>query len=172
MSFRNRLMVIFTVAILAAVGVVDLLVLGSTRQAFERSEAQRAEALVLQFRKEFDRRRSELVRTVNAIAASEATRNIAIQPDYSQYFDYAVPQAATHDLQMLELVTADGGGAQHFDGTTVLLEFGFEAGGFGCAHDFGLGIKRGVGVDASWTNDRGRATCWPSSRCRAGAGPG
>ncbi len=108
MSFRTRLMVIFTVAIVAAVAVVDLLVLGSTRQAFERSEAQRADALVQQFRKEFDRRRNELVRTVNAIAASEATRNIAIQPDYSQYFDYAAPLAATHDLQMLELVAADG----------------------------------------------------------------
>jgi len=101
-------MVIFTVAIVAAVAVVDLLVLGRTRQAFERSEAQRAEALVQQFRKEFDRRRNELVRTVNAIAASEATRNIAIQPDYSQYFDYAAPLAATHDLQMLELIAPDG----------------------------------------------------------------
>ena len=83
MRFRTRLLLIFTVAIVAAVAVVDLLVLGSTRQAFERSEAQRADALVLQFRNEFDRRRRELVRTVNAIAASEATRNIAIQPDYS-----------------------------------------------------------------------------------------
>ena len=108
MSFRTRLMLIFTVAIVAAVAVVDLLVLGSTRQAFEKSEAQRAGALVQQLRKEFDRRRNELVRTVNAIAASEATRIIAIQAVYSQYFDYAAPQAATHDLQMLELVAADG----------------------------------------------------------------
>ncbi|MEO8596203.1 MAG: ATP-binding protein [Candidatus Solibacter sp.] len=108
MSFRARLIVIFTVAIVAAIAVVDLLVLGSTRQAFERSEEQRANALVLQFRKEFDRRRAELVRTVNAIAASDATRNIAIQPDASPYFDYAAPQAATHDLQMLELVSPDG----------------------------------------------------------------
>jgi len=45
---------------------------------------------------------------VNAIAAADATRNIAIQPDYSPYFDYAAPQAATHDLQMLELVAPDG----------------------------------------------------------------
>ena len=108
MNFRARLVLIFTVAIVAAVGVVDLLVLGSTRRAFERSEAQRAETLVAQFRKEFDRRRGELVRTVNAIAAADATRNIAIQPDYSPYFDYAAPQAATHDLQMLELVAPDG----------------------------------------------------------------
>jgi signal transduction histidine kinase len=88
--------------------VVDLLVLDSTRRAFERLDAQRADALVLQFRNEFDRRRQELVRTVNAIAESDATRRIAIQPDTSEYYDYAGPQAATHDLEMLELVAADG----------------------------------------------------------------
>ena len=71
-------------------------------------ESQRAEALVLQFRNEFDRRRRELVRTVNAIAASDAVRHIAIQPDTSEYYDYAAPQAATHDLDLLELVAADG----------------------------------------------------------------
>jgi len=108
MRFRTRLLLIFTVAIVASVAVVDLLVLSRTRQAFERSETQRADALVLQFRNEFDRRRRELVRTVNAIAASEAAHNIAIQPDYTQYYDYAAPQAATHDLDLLELVAADG----------------------------------------------------------------
>jgi signal transduction histidine kinase len=108
MMFRTRLLVIFTAAIVAAVAVVDLLVLGSTRQAFERSERQRAEALVMQFRNEFDRRRRELARTVEAIAASDAARSIAMQPDYTQYYDYAAPQAATHDLDLLELVAADG----------------------------------------------------------------
>jgi signal transduction histidine kinase len=108
MRFRTRLLVIFTVALVASVAAVDLLVLSSTRRAFERSESQRAEALVLQFRNEFDRRRRELVRTVNAIAASDAARHIAIQPDYTEYYDYAAPQAATHDLDLLELVAADG----------------------------------------------------------------
>ena len=108
MMFRTRLLLMFTVAIAASAAVVDLLVLGSTRRVFERSETQRAEALVLQFRNEFDRRRRELVRTVDAIAASDAARNIAIQPDYTQYYDYAAPQAATHDLDLLELVAADG----------------------------------------------------------------
>ena len=108
MMFRTRLLLIFTVAIVASVAVVDLLVLGSTRQSFERSQTQRADALVMQFRNEFDRRRRELVRTVNAIAASEEARSIAIQPDYTQYYDYAAPQAATHDLDLLELVAADG----------------------------------------------------------------
>jgi two-component system, NtrC family, nitrogen regulation sensor histidine kinase NtrY len=108
MRFRSRLLLILTVAIVASVAVVDLLVLGSTREVFEHSETQRSDALVLQFRKEFDRRRRELVRTVDAIAASEAARKIAVQPDTAEYYDYAAPQAATHDLDLLELVAADG----------------------------------------------------------------
>lgn len=108
MRFGTRLLVIFTGAIVASVAVVDLLVLGSTRQAFERSETQRSDALVIQFRNEFDRRRREVVRTVNAIAASDAARHIAIQPDTTEYYDYAAPQAATHDLDLLEFVAADG----------------------------------------------------------------
>jgi signal transduction histidine kinase len=108
MKFRTRLLVIFTVALVASVAVVDLLVLGSTRRAFERSETQRAEALVQQFRNEFDRRRRELVRTVNAIAASDAVHRIALQPDYTEYYDVAAPQAAEHDLDLLEMVAADG----------------------------------------------------------------
>jgi signal transduction histidine kinase len=108
MKFSTRLLLIFTAAIVASVAVVDLLVLDRTRRAFEHSETQRAEALVRQFRNEFDRRRRELVRTVNAIAATEAVRHIAVQPDFTEYYDYAAPQAATHDLDLLELVAADG----------------------------------------------------------------
>ena len=78
MRFRTRLLLIFTVALVSSVAVVDLLVLGSTRRAFERSERQRADALAQQFRNEFDRRGRELVRTVNAIAASEGDRKSVV----------------------------------------------------------------------------------------------
>ena len=61
-----------------------------------------------QFRNEFDRRRRETVRTVEAIAASDAVRKIAMQPDTAEYYDYAAPLAATHDLDLLELVSGDG----------------------------------------------------------------
>jgi signal transduction histidine kinase len=108
MRFRTRLLLFFTAAIAASVGVADLLVLSSTRRTFERVEAQRAEALVLQFRTEFDRRRRELVSTVNAIAASDSARAIALQPDPFDHYDYAAPQANTHDLDLLELVAPDG----------------------------------------------------------------
>ena len=108
MTFRTRLLLIFTVAIVAAVGLVEVLVIGTTRQAFERAEAQRAGALTTQFRHEFERRRSEIQRTVTAIAASDAARHIALQPDATEFFDDAAPMAATHGLGLLELVASDG----------------------------------------------------------------
>src|ERR1017187_8748613 len=56
MTFRTRLLLIFTVAVAAAVGVVELVVSSRARQAFEDMEAKRAEALVTQFNREFARR--------------------------------------------------------------------------------------------------------------------
>ena len=71
---------------MALSGWSNLLVLGNTRPAFERMETQRADALVAQFRKEFDRRRQEIVRTVNASPIPKPRCNIAIPADYSHYY--------------------------------------------------------------------------------------
>jgi signal transduction histidine kinase len=108
MTFRTRLLVIFTFAIVAAVGLVELLVLDNTREAFERAEAQRVGALVAQFRKEFDRRRDEIARAVKGIAESEAAVNIALAPDYGAFYAEATALASAHGLDLLELVAADG----------------------------------------------------------------
>ena len=105
MTFRTRLLVIFTVAIVAAVGLVELLVLSQTREAFERAESQRVEALVAQFRKEFDRRRDEIARDVKRIAESEAALNIALAQ--SAEYGTAGSLASAHGLDLLELVAAD-----------------------------------------------------------------
>lgn len=108
MTFRTRLLVIFTVALVASIGLVEVLVLANTREAFERTETQRVEALVAQFRKEFDRRRDEIARAVDRIAESEAALNIAIAPDYGPYYNEAASLAATHGLALLDLVAEDG----------------------------------------------------------------
>jgi two-component system, NtrC family, nitrogen regulation sensor histidine kinase NtrY len=106
MSFRTRLLLIFTLAVIASVGVVDWLVTDRTRDAFERMETQRAGVLVAQFQKEFDRRKQEIVRAVDAIAESEA--NIAVASDYAEFYGTAARLAATHGLDLLELVAGDG----------------------------------------------------------------
>lgn len=108
MTFRTRLLLIFTLAVVASVGLVEWLVLHSTRQAFERMEGQRVDALVAQFRKEFDRRREEIARSVKGIAESEAVVNMAIAADPAPFYNDAAGLAAAHNLDLLELVAGDG----------------------------------------------------------------
>ena len=108
MTFRARLLLIFTIAMIASVGVVVWQVSVSTREAFERVESQRVDALVAQFRQEFARRRLEIARAVTRIADSDAATSIAIAPDYAGYVGEAAQLAATHGLDLLELVAADG----------------------------------------------------------------
>jgi signal transduction histidine kinase len=108
MTFRTRLLLIFTVTIVAAVGLVEALVLTSTRETFERAQLQRTNVLTEQFRNEFKRRGREIARTVEAIAASDAVHKIALQPDSAEYYDFAAPLARSHALDLLELVSGDG----------------------------------------------------------------
>jgi two-component system nitrogen regulation sensor histidine kinase NtrY len=108
MTFRTRLLLIFTLAVVASVAVVEWLVTRTTRQAFERMETQRTDALVAQFRREFARRGQDIVRAVGGIAASDTMVNIAIAPDYAPYYSEASSLAAAHGLDLLALATGDG----------------------------------------------------------------
>jgi len=110
-TFRTRLLLVFTLAVVAAVGLVEALVQHSTRQAFESVEAQRVDGLVAQFQKEFDRRKQEIVRAVNGIARSEALRTIATSADYAPYYDAAQDLASAHGLK----ATGTGGRRWHAD---------------------------------------------------------
>ena len=74
MNFLTRLLLIFTVSVVASVALVELLVSASTRERFERLESQRSDALVAQFRSEYERRGQEIVRAVNGIAAPRLAR--------------------------------------------------------------------------------------------------
>ena len=64
MTFRRKLLVVFALTVFLSVGVVALLVLGVTRNAFEKTEEQRTAALVTQFQREFDHRGDEVTRRV------------------------------------------------------------------------------------------------------------
>jgi signal transduction histidine kinase len=108
MTFRTRLLWIFTVAVVASVGLVEWLISEATRERFERLENQRVAALVAQFQSEYERRRQEIARAVNGVAASDTAVNIAAAMDYSAYYADAASLAAAHNLDLLELVAADG----------------------------------------------------------------
>ena len=64
MTFRTRLLLVYTLAVVASVGMVEWLVTRATRDAFERMERQRADGLVAQFQREFDRQGREIVRAI------------------------------------------------------------------------------------------------------------
>jgi signal transduction histidine kinase len=107
MTFRTRLLLVFTLAVVAAVGLVEILVVGSTRQTFERIDSQFVNVLTQQFRKEFDRRAGEIERAVKAIASSENMIHIAVAPDPGVWYNEASQLAASHGLDLLELVAGD-----------------------------------------------------------------
>jgi signal transduction histidine kinase len=108
MMFRTRLLLIFAIAVAAAVGMVELIVSSRTRRAFENMEANRVDAIVAQFDQEFRRRGEEIVRIVEGIADSATARDIAISPDPSAYVSEAGAIASTNRLDLLELVAGDG----------------------------------------------------------------
>jgi signal transduction histidine kinase len=107
-TFRTRLLVVFTLAVVASVGMVEWLVTRATRKAFERLESQRADVLVAQFQREFDRRGQEIVRAVKDVALSDAAVSVAISSDDSAYYNEASGMARAHGLGLLELVGGDG----------------------------------------------------------------
>jgi signal transduction histidine kinase len=108
MTFRTRLLVVFTLTVVASVGIVEWLVTRATRKAFERVESQRADVLVAQFQREFDRRGQEIVRAVKDVALSDAAVSVAISSDDSAYYNEASGMARAHGLGLLELVGGDG----------------------------------------------------------------
>jgi signal transduction histidine kinase len=113
MMFRRKILVVFALTVFLSVAAVAWLVLLMTRSAFEKTEDQRAAALVTQFRREFDRHGEDVVREVRAIATSEpvfrlATALNAGSADTAAYFEFAKTMTETHQLDFLELLDAHG----------------------------------------------------------------
>ena len=82
-------------------------------RVFERSDEQRVAALAAQFRQEYLRRQREIAQQVKDIADADSTRDMVIalsrpDADPSAYVDAAQPLAAAHNLDFLELVSANG----------------------------------------------------------------
>jgi two-component system nitrogen regulation sensor histidine kinase NtrY len=113
MSFRNKLFLIFLVTVLASVSLVTYGVTHYTEQSFEQIDAQRAEALVAQFKKEFAQRGEMVVQQVENITNAEVTVRMAIDlarpnTDTSLWVHDANGAAQTHNLEFVEFVNSDG----------------------------------------------------------------
>jgi len=113
MSFRTKLLLIVLFTIAASVSVVAYGVTHHTRAAFEELDAERTEALVAQFNKEFAQRGEEIARQVENIANAEVTLRMAIDlerptADQSLYVRDANGAAQDHGLDFVEFVNSDG----------------------------------------------------------------
>jgi two-component system nitrogen regulation sensor histidine kinase NtrY len=112
-SFRNKLMLVFMLTVLSAVFVVAYGVTHYTRAAFEEMDAQRTEALVAQFQKEFAQRGEEVVHQVENIANAEITLRMALDlarpnADQSLYVHDGTGAAQDHGLDFVQFVNSDG----------------------------------------------------------------
>ncbi len=112
MSFRLRLLLLTALAVAAAVAIVATAVQVTARRAFEELDDQRLQALVAQFRREFERRGQEVARRVESLAAAESTLRLAIdvarRGAEAGGVNEAAALAAAHNLDFLELVADDG----------------------------------------------------------------
>lgn len=112
MSFRRRVLLVLAFMVFLTVGAVSWVVLARTRRAFEQADAERADALVAQFRREFTRRGEEVSQRVDAIATSDTLQRVALDfshsGDMSAYVTEAKNVADTHQLDILDFVSPDG----------------------------------------------------------------
>jgi two-component system, NtrC family, nitrogen regulation sensor histidine kinase NtrY len=113
MSFRTKLLLVVLLTIFASVSVVAYGVTHYTRALFEELDAQRTEALVAQFNKEFAQRGEEIARQVENITNAEVTLRMAIDlerpnADQSLYVRDANGAAQDHGLDFVEFVNSDG----------------------------------------------------------------
>jgi two-component system, NtrC family, nitrogen regulation sensor histidine kinase NtrY len=112
-SFRSKLFWVFLITVLASVSLVAYGVTHYTQAAFEEADAQRSQALVEQFNKEYAQRGEEVTRQVKDITDADITLKVAIDlarpnPDLSLYVHDAAGAAQDHGLDFVEFVNWDG----------------------------------------------------------------
>jgi signal transduction histidine kinase len=112
MSLRQRLLLVLSLTVAAAVAAVSWTVLLRIRQVFEQRDQEETALFVSQFQREFQHRSAELAAAVDRIAASEHARSMAYQLDQSNdaspYLTEAASMAQDAQLDFLEIVGPDG----------------------------------------------------------------
>jgi two-component system, NtrC family, nitrogen regulation sensor histidine kinase NtrY len=112
-TFRTKLFVIFTLALVVSIGLVAVGVTTGARRAFNQLNTLHSEAFVAQFEREFQRSEQDVVHKVQGIADAEGTVRMAIdlsrpQADVSLYVNDAHGDAESHQLDFLDFVSSDG----------------------------------------------------------------
>jgi len=112
MNLRQKLLLLFSLTVAAAVAAVSWTVLVRIRQVFEQRDQQETALFVSQFQREFQHRSTEVAAAVDHIAASERVRAVAFQlvqtGDAAPYLTEAQTLAQDGQLDFLEIVGPDG----------------------------------------------------------------
>ncbi len=113
MTFRSKLFLFFTLALLLLVGAISAGVTVVSRRAFADLNRRHSDALVAQFQREFERRAQDVTHQVQGVADAEGTVRMAIdlsrpQADVSVYVSDARGVAASHQLDFLDFIGNDG----------------------------------------------------------------
>jgi signal transduction histidine kinase len=111
-TLRTRLALLVGALVAITVVLVTLTVSAGARQSFAALDAERSNAAIAQFRREFTSEGENVVRRVERLAASDAVRRLAADVDaagrdYAAFVDEAAPLAAAEGLDFLDVVAAD-----------------------------------------------------------------
>jgi len=112
MSLRQKLLLLFSLTVTAAVVAVAWTVLVRIRQVFDQRDQEETALFVSQFQREFQHRSAEVAAAVDRLAASEKARAMAFEivqsGDAAPYLTEAQTMAQDAQLDFLEIVGPDG----------------------------------------------------------------
>ncbi len=112
MSLRQKLLLLFSLTVAAAVAAVAWTVLVRIRTVFEQRDEEETALFVSQFQREFQHRAAETAAAVERLAASEHARAMAFEivqsGDAAAYVTEAPAMAQDARLDFLEIVGPDG----------------------------------------------------------------
>jgi signal transduction histidine kinase len=111
-SLRQKLLLLFSLTVAAAVAAVAWTVLVRIRHVFEMRDQEETTLFVSQFQREFQHRSAEVAAAVDRLAGSERARAMAFElgqsDDASAYLTEAQSMVQDAQLDFLEIVGADG----------------------------------------------------------------
>jgi two-component system nitrogen regulation sensor histidine kinase NtrY len=111
-SLRQKLLLLFSLTVAAAVAAVAWTVLVRIRQVFEKRDQEETALFVRQFQREFQHRSSDVAAAVDRIAGQERVRSMAFElvqsNDAAPYLNEAQALAQDAQLDFLEIIGPDG----------------------------------------------------------------
>ena len=112
MSLRQKLLLLFSLTVAAAVAAVAWTVLVRIRQVFEKRDQEETALFVSQFQREFQHRSADVAGAVDRIAGQEHVRSMAFElvqsNDAAPFLNEAQSLAQDAQLDFLEIVGPDG----------------------------------------------------------------